>query len=116
MSASRSKQIFLDALNQKKIYIIGHGKNLRSLCFKDNLIEGLLLLSDQLNIEGEEYKLLSDIVDNNLQTKIGNIQVQFHDFIEDIGRGRPYIHEKLWITHHLTYNFPFVWENWEINK
>ncbi len=70
----------------------------------------------KLNIEGEEYPLLSKIVDDGMQTMIRNIQVQFHDWVEDKGRGRPYIHEGMWKHHHLTYNYPFIHENWEINE
>jgi len=52
-------KFFFNALNKKKIYIIGDGNNLRSLCFIDNLIEGLTLLSNKQNVEGEIY-ILSD--------------------------------------------------------
>lgn len=52
-------RFFLDALYKKKIYIIGDGNNLRSLCFIDNLIEGLRLLSEKRDIEGKTY-ILSD--------------------------------------------------------
>jgi nucleoside-diphosphate-sugar epimerase len=52
-------RFFLNALNKKKIYIIGDGNNLRSLCFIDNLVEGLVLLVNKPNIEGKTY-ILSD--------------------------------------------------------
>jgi len=52
-------KLFLNALNKKKMYIIGDGNNLRSLCFIDNLIEGLRLLSEKWDIGGKTY-ILSD--------------------------------------------------------
>jgi nucleoside-diphosphate-sugar epimerase len=52
-------RFFLNALNKKKVYIIGDGNNLRSLCFIDNLIEGLILLADKQNIAQKTY-ILSD--------------------------------------------------------
>jgi nucleoside-diphosphate-sugar epimerase len=52
-------RFFLDAFNKRKIYIVGNGDNLRSLCFIDNLVEGLVLLVNKTNIEGKTY-ILSD--------------------------------------------------------
>jgi nucleoside-diphosphate-sugar epimerase len=52
-------RFFLDAINKRKICILGNGENLRSLCFIDNLIEGLILLAGRLEVEGKTY-ILSD--------------------------------------------------------
>jgi nucleoside-diphosphate-sugar epimerase len=52
-------KFFLNALNKRKIYIIGDGDNLRSLCFIDNLVEGLILLADKGDLDGKTY-ILSD--------------------------------------------------------
>jgi nucleoside-diphosphate-sugar epimerase len=52
-------RFFLDAMNKGKIYIFGHGDNLRSLCFVDNLTEGLVLLANRADINGKTY-ILSD--------------------------------------------------------
>jgi len=51
-------RFFLDVFNRRKIYIVGSGDNLRSLCFIDNLIEGLILLSSK-QVGGRTY-ILSD--------------------------------------------------------
>ena len=52
-------KFFTNALNKKKAYLIGDGDNLRSLCFVDNLIEGLISLSIRPDIERKTY-ILSD--------------------------------------------------------
>ena len=52
-------RFFLDAINKRKIYIFGSGDNLRSLCFIDNLVEGLVLLASKPNVDGKTY-ILSD--------------------------------------------------------
>jgi nucleoside-diphosphate-sugar epimerase len=51
-------RFFLDVFNKKKMYIVGSGDNLRSLCFIDNLVEGLILLSNK-PVDGKTY-ILSD--------------------------------------------------------
>jgi FkbM family methyltransferase len=37
----------------------------------------------KINIEGEEYSLLESMIDSNILKKCGNIQIQFHTFIDD---------------------------------
>lgn len=66
----------------------------------------------KINIEGCEYDLLDHIIDKGYVSNIANIQVQFHDFFPNAIERRRAIHEKLVLTHTLTYNFEFVWENW----
>jgi FkbM family methyltransferase len=80
----------------------------------DNNITNISLI--KINIEGDEYRLLEHMIKNNLIEKCDNIQVQFHDFIEHYDLRYGYIKYELEKTHHLTYQYPFVWENWEINK
>jgi len=70
----------------------------------------------KINIEGGEYCLLEHLINNGFINKITSIQVQFHDFMADAVKRRNIIQEKLRQTHCQTYNFNFVWENWEINK
>lgn len=82
---------------------------------KKNNIQVVDLL--KLNIEGGEYSLLEVIIkDGNIQM-FKNIQVQFHDFIIPNAKERmEKIQNELSKTHHLTYQFEFVWENWELNE
>lgn len=70
----------------------------------------------KLNIEGGEYELLEHIINTGLIHKINNIQVQFHR-IEDNSEDRMLnIQNALINTHEPTYQYHFIWENWEIKK
>ncbi len=68
----------------------------------------------KINIEGGEYDLLDHVVDSGMIKLIRNIQVQFHDFVPGSTLRRQRIHESLIKTHRITYNYPFVWENWQL--
>jgi len=52
-------RFFRDAIDKRKMYLLGNGDNLRSLCFIDNLVEGLKLLADKPHLGGKTY-ILSD--------------------------------------------------------
>jgi|SRR5579859_906269 len=82
----------------------------------DFLAESKIVSIDlmKINIEGGEYDLLDHLIDTGLVTNIGNIQVQFHDFVTDAERRMTVIQAKLKQTHRLTYQYPFVWENWKV--
>lgn len=66
----------------------------------------------KINIEGGEYDLLEHLLDTGFIAHIRDIQVQFHDFVPEAEVRMKRIQERLSKTHVLTYNFPFVWENW----
>lgn len=70
----------------------------------------------KINIEGAEYDLLDFIIEECLQTRISNIQVQFHDFVPDAQKRMEAIQKVLEETHELTWQYPFVWENWRIRN
>lgn len=67
----------------------------------------------KINIEGGEYDLLSHLMDTESVTQIKNIQVQFHDFVPNAEAKMKSIQERLSVTHFLTYQYEFVWENWK---
>ena len=67
----------------------------------------------KINIEGAEYDLLDHLLDCGFVRQLGNIQVQFHDLLPDAEERMTQIQQRLQATHRLTYQFPFVWENWE---
>lgn len=67
----------------------------------------------KINIEGGEYDLLDHLIDTGLVKQIVNIQVQFHDHVSDAERRMGKIQAALQKTHTLTYQYPFVWENWK---
>ncbi len=71
----------------------------------------------KINIEGDEFPLLERLIESeeNLK-KVKNIQVQFHDFIDNCEERRKYIVKKLSKTHEQTWCYYFVWENWCLKK
>jgi nucleoside-diphosphate-sugar epimerase len=54
-------RFFREAITKGKIYIMGNGDNLRSFCFIDNFVGGLILLADKPEVVGKTY-ILSDNV------------------------------------------------------
>lgn len=79
---------------------------------KENNIRKIDLM--ELNIEGGEYELLNYLFKNDWIKNIKNIQVQFHKNIKDHKAKRESLRAKLSLTHKLTYDFPFIMENWRI--
>lgn len=77
---------------------------------QENNIQKIDLM--KINIEGGEYDLLEHLMDIEFIKNIKNIQVQFHDIFPDAEQRMTRVQEKLEKTHYLTYNYPFVWENW----
>ena len=69
----------------------------------------------KINIEGGEYELLNSLLQHpDLIKRIGFFQIQFHDFIPNASVLRNEIRDELSKTHKLTWDFPFIWESWEI--
>ena len=84
---------------------------LRAIDFmKQNNIQGIDLM--KINIEGGEYDLLEHFIETCFINNIKNIQVQFHDFATNAEQRMLKIQKDLEKTHFLTYQYPFVWENW----
>jgi nucleoside-diphosphate-sugar epimerase len=54
-------KFFSDALNKQKMFVIGEGNNLRSLCYIENLIEGLMLLPRKQDIEARTFLFSDDV-------------------------------------------------------
>ncbi len=66
----------------------------------------------KINIEGGEYPLLRRLIETGVIRKICNIQIQFHDFVEDAADQRAALRRQLESTHKETWCYDFVWENW----
>jgi FkbM family methyltransferase len=66
----------------------------------------------KINIEGGEYELLDRLIETNIVSIIGNLQVQFHQISENSTERMEGIQERLRETHTPTYQYRFVWENW----
>jgi FkbM family methyltransferase len=78
---------------------------------KQLAIDEIALL--KINIEGGEYDLLDYLIENGIVKKIHNIQIQFHDFVPDAASRMAVIQRQLSSSHRLTYQYLYVWENWQ---
>ena len=101
-----SSSVYLESEKSESVELIKFSE----FCQKEG-IEYIDLI--KINIEGGEYDLMDDIISSGLVEDIKNIQVQFHRFIEGCHEKRQHIQNQLSKTHKLTYNFDFIWENWE---
>lgn len=70
----------------------------------------------KINIEGGEFSVLPELIKNDKIQNIKNLQIQFHNFIPNAEKLREEIRETFINTHHLTYDYYFIWENWERNE
>jgi FkbM family methyltransferase len=66
----------------------------------------------KMNIEGGEYELLEYLIKANALPRFRNLQIQFHRCVPDFEQRATEIRKQLARTHALTWQFPFVWENW----
>ena len=67
----------------------------------------------KINIEGGEYELLERMINTGLIERVDNLQIQFHDISKDSESRMTKIQGDLKKTHVPTYQYKFVWENWE---
>jgi FkbM family methyltransferase len=70
----------------------------------------------KINIEGGEYLLLPRMIETDVVKMCEHLQIQFHEWFNPSGgphRARSLIHERLRVTHELSYDYPFVWEGWK---
>lgn len=81
--------------------------------FRERCIDRIDLL--KINIEGGEYDLLDHLIEEGFVANINNIQVQFHDFVDNASSRMTRIQRDLARTHYLTYQYPYIWENWRRN-
>ena len=70
----------------------------------------------KINIEGSEYQLLEHMAKKNMLHIVDDYQIQFHNFIDGAVERRDFIVNSLSESHHRTWCYEFVWENWEINS
>jgi len=82
--------------------------------FKEMKLDKIDLM--KINIEGGEYDLLEHLINVGFIKRINNIQVQFHDFVPNAKNRMRRIQNNLKRTHQLTYQYQFVWENWQLLK
>ena len=82
--------------------------------FNEQNIDSVDLM--KINIEGGEYDLMEHIIKNGLHHKITNFQIQYHRFVPDCADRRNSISEALSKTHSRSWNYEWIWENWELKK
>lgn len=70
----------------------------------------------KLNVEGMEFEILEDVIRRELARKLRNIQVQFHTCAPAFDSRYGAIREALLKTHHLTFDAPWCWQNFERNE
>lgn len=68
----------------------------------------------KINIEGGEYEALDRLIETGLQVRIDCLLIQFHDFVPTAREQREKIRSVLARTHKLAWEFPMVWERWDI--
>jgi len=67
----------------------------------------------QINIEGDEYPLLENMIETGSVNKFKNIQIQFHLGIEnDIERRNKIRNDLTKNGFKNKFDYPFVWESW----
>lgn len=70
----------------------------------------------KINIEGGEYELLEHLIAHGWMEKINSFQIQFHHFVPDAKSRMKAIQNELSKTHEATWQFEFLWENWQKKK
>lgn len=70
----------------------------------------------KINIEGGEYDVLEALLNAKLMTRIRFLQVQFHKYAPQSAVRRSRIRNDLSLTHREMWNYPFVWESWELKE
>jgi FkbM family methyltransferase len=104
--ADNASSLFIDAKNKQLIHLVA-----ASEYFMTHDISAIALM--KINIEGGEFELLEHLIDTRLIRQIANIQIQFHHFVADAEYRMRQIQDRLCETHRVTWQYPFVWENWE---
>ena len=117
--ANQDKELFIsNSEDASSVFIDSDGSEkikLKSILnfINDNKITHVDLI--KINIEGGEYEVLESLLTSGMIPIFQNLQIQFHDFIIDNANERmENIQAQLAKTHKITYQYKFVWENWEI--
>lgn len=88
--------------------------NLKSITefISDNKLSRIDLL--YMNIEGGEYAVLQQLIDDKIIINIKHIQVQYHNIDSNSAHKRKYINKLMSKTHSRKFNYPFIWERWDL--
>lgn len=85
-------------------------KNITEFLQEQNIEEIDLM---KINIEGAEYELLESLIKTDRISSIKNLQVQFHNFVDNAYERMTRIKKEINKTHNSTYAYRFVWDFWE---
>ncbi len=66
----------------------------------------------KLNVEGSEYNILPDLINNFDMKNIDNILIQFHNTVNDYKKKRDIIRKGLSKTHKMDWNYDYIFESW----
>jgi len=108
---AESSSLFKGGADVESVYL-REGAEVLTEVMKDAGVKRIDIV--KVNIEGAEFSLLEHFIDTGIISKILNLQVQFHIFVKNYEYKRDSLREKLSKTHELTYDYPFIWENWKI--
>lgn len=67
----------------------------------------------KLNVEGEEYNILEKVIEDDQLDIFTNLQIQFHRVGENYENRKQYIENKLKDKFSATYEYNYVWVNYE---
>ena len=81
-------------------------------CIRELNIDQIDLM--KINIEGGEFDVVPAIIESGDIKKVLNLQVQFHDFVDNAVQQRAEIRIQLSKTHVEMWNYDFVWESWKL--
>jgi len=114
---SKSDEVTSIALSDNGSSVYRRGETTTSIRLRDirSFVEELGIKRIDLikiNIEGGEYVLLSRMLEENILSICQDLQIQFHRFYPNAKTLRTEIRSALRRTHVLTYDYPFIWENW----
>ena len=70
----------------------------------------------EMNIEGGEYDCLSKLIETNLIEKVQILLVQFHKYSLEDELRKAEIRLALNKTHNCIFEFPWVWERWDLKE
>ena len=81
-------------------------------CIREMKIRRIDLM--KINIEGGEFDVIPALIDSGHIKIIGNLQVQFHNFIKAAVEQRNSICTRLGATHVQMWSYEFIWESWKL--
>ena len=70
----------------------------------------------KINIEGAEYNVLPDLIQNFNMEHIQDIQIQFHKTVDGYSEKRDAIRVDLSETHTMNWCYDYIFENWTLKK